>query len=76
MTTLWTFITILAYEDLEYKADPCFFVFIEREIWLLVYVDDLAIAVLYINQLDSFYSKPSAYIKTKNQKKVGNIFIV
>ena len=55
------------------KADLCLFVHVEREIRLLVYVDDLVAAALDATQLDWFYDKLSTRFKTKNLGEISKI---
>ena len=55
------------------RADPCLFVHVEREIRLLVYVDDLAAAAPDATQLDWFYDKLSTRFKTKNLGEISKI---
>ena len=54
-------------------ADPCLFVHVERQIRLLVYVDDLAAAALHATDLDWFFSKLSARFNAKNLGEISKI---
>ena len=51
-------------------ADPCLFVHVERQIRLLVYVDDLVAAAPNTADLDWFYGKLNSRFNAKN---LGNI---
>jgi hypothetical protein len=55
------------------RADPCLFVHVERQIRLLVYVDDLAAAALHATDLDWFFSKLSARFNAKNLGEISKI---
>ena len=55
------------------RADPCLFVNANMEIWLLVYVDDIAAASYHTTSLDWFYEKLSYRFNAKNLGEISKI---
>ena len=55
------------------KADPYLFVHVDRQIRLLVYVDDLAAAAPKSSDLDWFYTQLSARFNTKDLGDIRKI---
>ena len=58
------------------KADPCLFVYIEREIRLFVYIDDLVATVPKCSDLDQFYTQFDICFNTKDLGEIKKIFRV
>ncbi|KAI0992615.1 hypothetical protein K3495_g15570, partial [Podosphaera aphanis] len=55
------------------QADPCLFINHEMKIWLLVYVDDIAVAAKQICELNWFFEKLSKRFNAKNLGEIEKI---
>lgn len=54
-------------------ADPCLFVHKEKQVWILVYVDDIAAAARNKEELSWFYSKLSSRFNAKDLGEINKI---
>ncbi|KAF7572242.1 hypothetical protein PtrM4_097420 [Pyrenophora tritici-repentis] len=64
---------LLAWGFVQSLADPCMFIHEEKQLRILVYVDDIAVAAKDRAQIDWFYKKLSGRFNTKNLGEIHKI---
>ncbi|KAF7576146.1 hypothetical protein PtrM4_003860 [Pyrenophora tritici-repentis] len=64
---------LLAWGFVQSLADPCMFIHKEKQLRILVYVDDIAAAAKDRAQIDWFYEKLSGRFNTKNLGEIHKI---